>query len=72
MGKSKQNKLQKRIDSFLVGYTELHKKHGLVSRIVIHFPNRKTPPVLGKLAGWLINALGGILTLRFFDARGQK
>lgn len=40
-------------------------EHGLVQVLVVHFPNRKKVPLMGRLGAWLVNKAGGIIVTKY-------
>lgn len=39
--------------------------NNLMQHLVIHFPNRKKPPILARLCIWIVNSYGGIIATKY-------
>ena len=40
-------------------------ENNMNQHLVIHFPNRKKPPLLARLSVWLVNSYGGIIATKY-------
>lgn len=40
-------------------------ENSMTQHLVIHFPNRKKPPVLARLCIWIVNSYGGIIATKY-------
>jgi len=45
-------------------------KLGLESRLIVRFPFKNKPPLLGRFGAWLVNRCGGIIDTRFVKVDG--
>lgn len=41
------------------------KKYGLNQHMLVHFPKRAKPPLLGRIGAWLVNKSGGIIAIKY-------
>ena len=40
-------------------------ENGLMQVLVVHFPNRNKPPLMGRLGAWLVAKAGGIIATKY-------
>lgn len=42
----------------------------LQSKLIVHFPNVKKPPVIGRFGVWLVNRYGGTIATKYQPVDG--
>jgi len=66
---SQKNSIAKKAESYLKENEVLLRKHKLTFRLVVNFATRKNPPLLSKLALWIVAKQGGILDIQFGETK---
>ena len=59
--------LAKRIEGFNNETEELFKKYDLSMEVQIHFATKKNPPLLSRIASWIIKFQGGQIIIKLLD-----
>jgi len=59
------NSIAKKAESYLKENEGLLRKYKLTFRLVVNFAKRRNPPLLSKLALWIVAKQGGILDIQF-------
>jgi hypothetical protein len=57
--------IQSKVKAYMEANSKLLKKHGLVSRPILRFPNHKKIPVMVRLAMWVIQKYGAVQDTQF-------
>lgn len=57
--------LAAKASAFMEQEQALLKKHGIIRRIIVTFPNRTNIPITGKLAVWLLKKSKGVIDTEF-------
>lgn len=45
-------------------------KYGFKMLLVVNFPGKKKPPLLGQLGVWLVNRMGGNISIKYHIENG--
>lgn len=63
--------LQLKATAYMEDEQKLLQKHGLNRRIIVTFPHRKTVPLMGKFAVWLLKKSKAVIDTEFGLMRKQ-
>lgn len=63
--------IQERAQKYIQEDIKLMEKHYLNKRVVVEFPKRAggKPPMLGRLAMYLLRKSGGVISVQFVDMK---